>query len=829
MRTAQVILDIPTQAFDNAFTYSIPNKFSELVVGCCVVVPFGGRKALAYVVDINEWDISEEAFSNLVIYNKEKKKAQKHKKESKEACATKQLSLVDMVSNSANQAKQNDLHESNNNSYLEALNEQFKAAGIIPEKLKEIEEQISTSYFDRDAAQLACDIAREYIAPLSAAIRLFLPPGAAPRMVKRGLQWCVEKPAVKPVDDRWVRITPAAADFEPRKSAVKQKAILKALSEGELRIAELSMELGAVSSSIKSLEKKGVVETFKQRRMRTVESSIDDKFTPSKKPQLLKDQACAVDAISGALDEKSGRVVLVDGVTGSGKTEVYLQAIEYCLKQGKSALVLVPEISLTPQTVARFRGRFGDTVAVLHSKMSNGERYDQWDIIQSGHARVVVGARSALFAPLKNVGLIVIDEEHESSYKQDQAPRYDARRVACWIAQRKGGVVVLGSATPSIESLYKAEHDQRWVRVCLPERANKKPMPPIELIDMAAEFSSGARCMFSHHLQTALFKTIEDGHKTVLLLNQRGFAQFLLCRDCGFVPMCSHCDTSLTYHETTQQLICHHCGYTERVMPRCPECKSPYLKRFGAGTQRVEAELRSLLSEHKLDIPIVRMDADTTKGKGAHRKLLEEFAAYDCAILLGTQMVAKGLDFDDVTLVGVINADTQLNLPDFRAAERTFDLIEQVAGRAGRSDLPGKVLVQTYNVHAVPIVAAARYNRDYFLKDDLEKRKLLKYPPYVRMVNILLWGKQEARVKEEGQNLFYQLYEMQEANNLDDWTIYPATPCVLSKLRGVYRYHIAIKLPASCDMAEYLAPFFKERKPSLDVSVAVDVDPVSLL
>ena len=522
----------------------------------------------------------------------------------------------------------------------------------------------------------------------------------------------------------------------------------------------------------------------------------------------------------------------MDGVTGSGKTEVYLQAIEETLAAGRTACVLVPEISLTPQTVARFRGRFGDLVAVMHSRMSQGERYDQWDFIRSGAARVVVGARSALFTPLSNLGLIVIDEEHEGSYKQDSAPRYHARDVAVWMARRAGAAVVLGSATPSIEALHACAKNPSWHQVSLPERANGKPLPEVQVVDMAKEFSGGSRSMFALPLARALEEELAAGRKAVLLLNQRGFAKFLLCRECGFVPECPSCSTSLTYHERGNFLICHHCGYRIPTPPVCPECGSPYLKKFGAGTQRVEAELRVLLDEMPgvgPGVPIVRMDADTTSGKGAHQRLLEEFAAADAAVLLGTQMIAKGLDFEDVTLVGVINADTMLKLPDYRASERTFDLVEQVAGRAGRAELPGRVLVQTYEADAPAIRAAAAYDRALFLRDELPKRRLLGYPPYVRMANVLVWSKDEPAVRRVAAELQAALEEAVRDFGGDGWSVLPATPCVLAKLRGTYRWHIVVKCPADADLSDALLPLFRRRKPDRDANVAVDVDPDDLL
>ena len=649
-------------------------------------------------------------------------------------------------------------------------------------KLKSIVRGLSKPYFDEEGAACAQWLSNRYIAPLSSCVRLFTPPGGIPRMVHgRDGRWRLEEQKVGEVDDRWVVAGPELFTFEPRKNAVRQEAIVAAVRTGELRVSERSAQMGAISSTLRALESKGVVRIVRRRRMRGADGALgslpgiavsgtltetsdgapsasasiasiiaSDGFTPSPKPALTPGQESALAAIDRAREHACGEVVVVDGVTGSGKTELYLRAIEKTLAEGRTACVLVPEISLTPQTVGRFRGRFGDLVAVMHSRMSQGERYDQWDFIKSGVARVVVGARSALFTPLSNIGLIVIDEEHEGSYKQDSAPRYDAREVARWMVERSGGVLVMGSATPSIEALYACEQGGSWTKVDLPDRANGKPLPAVEVVDMAAEFRGGSRAMFSRKLVEGLRCELSLGHKAVLLLNQRGFAKFLLCRDCGFVPTCPSCDTSLTYHERGRMLVCHHCGHTEIAPAVCPECGSPYLKKFGAGTQRVEAELRALLDGMPgvgPDVPIIRMDADTTSGKGAHQRLLEQFAAADAAVLLGTQMIAKGLDFDDVVLVGVINADTQLRLPDFRSAERTFDLVEQVAGRAGRGHFEGRVLVQTYESDAAPIRAAARYDRALFLRDELPKRRLLGYPPYVRMANVLVWGAHEPDVQ----------------------------------------------------------------------------------
>lgn len=769
MKLASVILDIPTQALDAPYSYAASE---DVEVGCAVVVPFGHRRAVGFVIDVRECD---------------------------------------------------------GDSWPE---------GVDPSKLKAIAEVVSRPYFDEDGAACAQWMAERYIAPLSSCVRLFTPPGGVPRMVraKEGY-WRLEQPTVGEVDDRWVVRGPSFDDFEPRKNAVKQAVVVSALAEGDVRVAELSAEFGSVSSTLKALASKGVVRIEQRRRMRGFSSSAPtsqaSSFVPSAKPALTEGQSNALAAINAAREARRGEVVLVDGVTGSGKTEVYLQAIEATLSAGRTAIVLVPEISLTPQTVGRFRGRFGDTVAVMHSRMSQGERFDQWDFIRSGAARVVVGARSALFTPLRNLGLIVIDEEHEGSYKQDSAPRYVSRDVAAWMVRRCGGALVLGSATPSIEALYScAKEPDCWHHVRLPERANGRPLPAVDVIDMAAEFRGGSRSMFAHRLTVALREELSQGRKAVLLLNQRGFAKFLLCRDCGFVPECPSCSTSLTYHEQGAFLACHHCGYRANVPPVCPECGSPYLKKFGAGTQRVEAELRALLNampEVGADVPIIRMDADTTSGKGAHQRLLEEFAAADAAVLLGTQMIAKGLDFDDVTLVGVVNADTQLHLPDYRSGERTFSLIEQVAGRAGRSELPGRVMVQTYEADSLAIRAAATYDRALFLRDELPKRKLLGYPPYVRMVNVLVWGADEQKVRASAEELRAQLAQRVRDFGGESWQVLPASPCVLAKLRNTYRWHVVVKAPLDADVSAVVSPVFRSRKNDACVNVAADVDPVDLL
>lgn len=519
----------------------------------------------------------------------------------------------------------------------------------------------------------------------------------------------------------------------------------------------------------------------------------------------------------------------MDGVTGSGKTEVYIRAIDKVLKQGKTAIVLVPEISLTPQTVSRFRQRFGDQIAVLHSKMTLSERYNQTQRIYSGEAKLVIGARSALFCPLKNIGLIVIDEEHENSYKQDKAPRYNTRDAAEFLAKQQNAVLILGSATPSLESLYSCEAKDDWSHLRLSQRTNKSPMPKIEVVDMGMEFKGGSKSLFSRKLQQALISELKAGHKVLLFHNRRGFANYMFCRSCGYKPECPSCSTSLTYHQSfdngkrMQYLICHHCGHKQNVYVNCPECGSPYIAKYGAGTQNVEESLDAFLKENDIDARIVRMDADTTKQKFGHQKCLEEFAKPGAAILLGTQMIAKGLDFADVTLVGIVLVDTNLALPDFRSAERTFNLILQVAGRCGRADLPGKVIVQTYTPESEAIEFAASYDVIRFRNIELQKRSLLKYPPYTNMINIVLSAHNEDDCKKAAEDISCAIEE--HANN--DINITPATSCVLERIRNKYRYHVVVK--SNSDVSKLVTPAIKDVKIKASVSLTIDVDPISLL
>jgi primosomal protein N' (replication factor Y) len=504
-----------------------------------------------------------------------------------------------------------------------------------------------------------------------------------------------------------------------------------------------------------------------------------------------------------------------------------MQAIGKMLEKGKGSIVLVPEISLTPQTVFRFASRFGKRVTVLHSKMSMGERYDQWRRIKSGQADIVVGARSAIFAPMPNLGFIVIDEEHETSYKQDESPRYHARDVAIKRAELVNAVVVLGSATPSLESYYKALRKE-YRLLSLPTRIDDAKMPPVEVVDMRTELMQKKnRSIFSISLHEAIEDRLAREEQVILFLNRRGFSTFILCRECGYVAKCRNCDISLTYHSSGETLVCHHCNHHERVPAVCPTCKGNYIRHFGTGTQKVEEETRKAFPEASIE----RMDVDTMTRKGAYKRILEAFKERDIDILIGTQMIAKGLDFPNVTLVGVISADTAINLPDFRAGERTFDLLTQVAGRAGRGKVEGEVIIQTYNPEHYSILAAQDHDYRSFYRQEIVNREMLSYPPFSHFARILLRGLSENVTMVATETLESLLRSFQEIN-FPELEIMGPAPAPIAKIKNYYRWQILLKSPDPSEIRKLINMAF-EKLPSQiskgEIAVTIDMDPMAIL
>ena len=573
-----------------------------------------------------------------------------------------------------------------------------------------------------------------------------------------------------------------------QRSAPRQAAVFLDLMHGEPEqpAAVLYEKHGADSSVVAALVKKGYVERVERECYRSPEFAVDARAKT--KLELNPEQRAAYEAIVGAMATEKFQTFLLQGVTGSGKTEVYLQAIEYALARGRTAIILVPEISLTPQTVGRFVARFGERVAVLHSGLGRGERYDEWRRAQRGEVRIVVGARSAVFAPLPDLGVIVVDEEHDGSYKQADTPRYHARDVATVRAKRAGAVCVLGSATPSLESYYNYETG-KFQRLQLLERATILPLPEVQLVDMRLEArEQSGQVILSGVLQKEVTARVAAGEQVILLLNRRGFAPFVLCSKCGWVAQCADCNVSLTYHARGSFLGCHYCNARHEIIQECAECGFSPLLYLGTGTQKVEEYLMGTFPGARVE----RMDADTTAGKGGHAKILGRFAAGGIDILIGTQMIAKGHDYPGVTLVGVINADTSLSVPDFRAAEQTFQLLTQVAGRAGRGVRPGKVIVQTFRPNHYAVQAASHHDYAAFFAREIEERRTASYPPLRRMANLAVESEDVLEAEKAAAALHRIVRDLiRELDFRGVETLGPA-PASVYKVKKRYRWNLGV-------------------------------------
>ena len=611
----------------------------------------------------------------------------------------------------------------------------------------------------------------------------------------------------------------------------KQQTVVDLLRNASpMLLSELTVQAEVSAGTVKTLEKKGLVSISSESIYRDPHEGIE--ILKTGPLTLMPQQADALEKIIGAMDEPAPPVLLLHGVTGSGKTEVYLQAISHALEQGRGAIVLVPEIALTPQTVDRFRARFADQperVAVLHSSLSDGERYDEWHRIRSGEATIVIGARSALFAPVENLGLIVVDEEHEPTYKQDEAPRYSARDAAVMRGRMEHCAVVLGSATPALESYCNAKNG-KYTYLDLPVRVDHRRMPAIRIVDMRIEAQrTGQHGLFSKELIEAIYCRLDRAEQTMIFLNRRGFSSSLVCPDCGTVSECEHCSVSMTYHKARARLVCHICGEEKTVPVRCPECASKEFKYSGAGTEKIEEVMAKLFPKAR----IARMDSDTMRKKNAHRDVLAQFRVGKIDILIGTQMIAKGLDFPNVTLVGVVNPDHALHMADFRAGERVFQLLTQVAGRAGRGEVAGEVLVQTHTPHHPAIQAARRMDFEGFCDQELAFRKELHYPPYAHLTCITLRGKHEAAVEKTGEQLFQTLESncvAAQNSSSDRLMISPLVPAPISRARGEYRYQILLRAEKTGVMTRAIRRAVAAiKKWPKGVKCTIDVDATSLL
>ena len=673
--------------------------------------------------------------------------------------------------------------------------------------------------------ELAEEMAGKAHCPLAETLRLMLPAEMRGGRVR-----------IRTVETAELAVSPGEADAaaQRERKSPKRRRILEMLREqSPLEVPEISREVKEPREALRSLQQAGLIRLSSRESLRTPGADIaadHGQWQP-----LTPGQQEVLEEILPTLEKGSGRFLL-HGVTGSGKTEVFLNAVRRTLRMGRKAIILVPEIALTPQMVSWFRARFGPVAAVLHSRLSAGERYDEWRRIRRGDARVVIGARSAVFAPTENLGLVVVDEEHESTYISDHHPRYDAREVALSRCRREGASLILASATPSVLSFAKARQGEYGL-LEMPNRVADRPLPEVEIADMRQELENGNRSVLSRKLIGELGACLARGGQAMLLMNRRGYHSFVSCRKCGYVVKCSQCDVSMTCHvpETERpgtgeklRLQCHYCGNTAAMPERCPSCGSPYIRYFGAGTQRVEAEVRRLFP----GTATVRMDVDTTGGKDGHARILEEFRSGRARVMIGTQMIAKGLDFPQVTLVGVIAADLTLNLPDYRSRERTFQLLTQVAGRAGRGKRPGRVVIQTYKPEDPVITLAARQDYRAFFEQELQRRHISMYPPFSIMARLLV----ESPAEPDAERVF-QALERRIRLALQEHPEWRRTVLLLGTeppgirfLRGLHRRQILFKLRTGAE-ADALCGFLSEcaEEPPEGAQVCFEYNPTTMI
>ncbi len=788
MFAVNVAINLPVKSLFRQFTYAVPEKLSFLDRGWRVVVPFSGQKVEGFVV---------------------------------ERCALP------------------------------------TAPGMLA-KIKYVEAALGDSpWFDSEMLATATWLADYYMCNLAEAMRLFVPGKTSIRRqaVRDGAGRLLYYAYAERLKEKIVQafaLTEAGREALEAgllaKRARAQHGALAVLADATEWLSAAELDAKGVSRAVlKALCERNYVA---QREKRVLRNSYARPAGLAESFQLTSEQQRAVASIIKAIDrnnvaadaaaqgvacagaqESAGGVAaktvgkqqetfLLQGITGSGKTEVYLRAAAHAVDAGKQVLMLVPEIALTAQLVKRFQAWFGDQIAVAHSKLSQNERGDVWHRMRTRQAQVLIGVRSAVFAPFADLGLVIIDEEHETSYKQEERPNYHAREVALARCRHTGAPLVLGSATPDIVTYYKAQTGE-YTHLRLTQRPNGSQLPTVHLVDMRRELQEKNYSVLSRRLQQALVTTVAEGEQAIVLLNRRGFSTFVMCRDCGYTITCPHCAVALVYHSANEDMRCHYCGNTAPVPTECPNCHSRRIKFFGTGTQRAEAELEQLP-----DVHVLRMDQDSTMAKFAHEDILRQFASGASNVLIGTQMVAKGHDIPNVTLVGVLSADSALNLPDYRASERAFSLLTQAAGRAGRGARPGQVIFQTYDVENEIIQLAAKQDYDSFAKMELEARKEFFYPPFAQMLKLTIWDKSDGEGLALAQRLVFYLQRLQLEGKLSaELQISGPFPALVSKVRDLYRFNIVIKASDLTEVKQaILGSEFKEQK-----NIYFDVDPVSVI
>ena len=667
--------------------------------------------------------------------------------------------------------------------------------------------------------ELAKWMANRYFCNVSDCIKQMLTPGTKGKQENNKVQ-------DKKIQVVYLKKEIEEIEFEISENIIKsekQKKILQFLKNNEgATVPEIEMFTSGTRAIVKTLEKNGYIEIVEKKVERNPLENKNLEKTENLK--LTQEQQNTFDQITNKMEIKQYEEFLIHGVTGSGKTEIYLQLIGKALDQNKTAIVLVPEISLTPQMIDRFISRFNkEEIAVLHSKLSIGERYDEWNKIKDGNAKIVIGARSAIFAPLENIGVIIIDEEHDSSYKSEAVPKYDAKEIAKKIAKENNCPLVLGSATPDLNTYYKAK--QGNIKLLeLTKRANNSDLPTVQIVDLKTELANGNRSMLSIALHNAIEKNLEEKRQTILFLNRRGFSTFIMCRECGYTVKCKNCNISLTYHQYENKLKCHYCGYEQNVVTVCPECHSTKIRYFGTGTQRLEQEINKVFP----NATTIRMDKDTVTKKNSHEDILNKFRDENIDILIGTQMIVKGHHFPNVTLVGVVAADSSLNIDDYRANERTFQILTQVAGRAGREKLKGQVIIQTYNPDNFAIQCAKNQDYKEFYQTEIALRQQLMYPPFKDIILINFNGLLENEIKKVSLEVYKYLMENL---NLDEFKVMKPMPSPIDRIQNHIRWRMIVKGNMTADANQVFNNCLKliYDKNYKNTRVTIDVNPNSMM
>lgn len=802
MRIASVIVDVPTSQTNHTFDYQVPSSLDGIVQpGVRVIVPFGRRKVMGFVMkmkqtsDFDRLKEIEEVLDLTPVLTSELLKLGKWL--AKEMVSLYIQTFQAMLPSVLKASYKKEIEKLTDESLPENLEIIFAGRHVIDYD-EFVERQGNLNQLRKQIEE--GNVRFQYLV--------------------KGKENRKQLLFIEAAKD-FSMLEEALLDIPKR--AKKQREILEFFIRNENPVEQrlLFQQLKTSSSTLQPLVDKGLLKkTYKEIYRNPYE---DENISPTKALPLAEQQQEAIEPIWQSVEEERHELFLLHGVTGSGKTEVYLQAIERVLDKGKEAIVLVPEISLTPQMVHRFKGRFGKSVAVLHSGLSQGEKFDEWTKIQRKEVKVVVGARSAIFAPFENIGIIIIDEEHETSYKQDEQPKYHAREVAKFRGEIHQCPVVLGSATPILETYARAKKGV-YTLLEMPYRMNKSEMPPVEIIDMREELHAGNRTMFSRRLIDAIKDKMSKGEQIVLFLNRRGYSTFVMCRDCGETVKCPSCDIALTFHKSTNELKCHYCNYRIRMVHECPACQSDSVRYFGTGTQKVEESLKQLIPE----VDIIRMDVDTTRKKGAHERLLTQFSEKKAHILLGTQMIAKGLDFENVTLVGVLAIDTMLQLPDFRSSEKTFQLLTQVSGRAGRHHLPGEVIIQTYTPEHYSIELASQYDYEQFFYKEMEMRKQFRYPPYYYLTLLHVSHPNEIKAYE----VTKMITKLLRKHLTDKATILGPTPSPIVRINNRYRYQCMIKYknePNQLAIIRKILEYYHDEMIKNDLMIQVDLEPYQLM